>query len=463
MAKRIQNLFDGPAPTQPKHSNARAKTIARQLPAHQIGLAQSRVLGSSSRVLADCSMGNADSWATPDTAGDAVLFTHFDKDTGRTVLRAERVPLTPGCLVGVSILSVASGDTQDVTQAGLGAAQSDGASGAVTVQAIYRNGGNSRTRTVTIELPASDEANGAQPQGAGACIDEMRVDGVILVPAGFFDSVLIANTYSKAGTTVDLQAEYLGGARVVDLCFYEVPQLLVFDDGDEAPASSVYTDADGEPLTEYPESFPVEVADSGAGGDPRLGTQMMLSAAQRLAELLGPAVFSWTSYGEHLATVNEVQSAGAGTGDDEYPAVSFTGATPSLLWDPSITAQWSATTPAATIAVGGHGRLFRTSGPEALDDEVGVARVVVRAYAAVENGGDTGYIRVGSNKWSYADMVFTSTSFEWVAIELHVECGRGPLDTMQLWAYPFADGALEGINVRDLHVHFLPDESRGEV
>ena len=141
------------------------------------------------------------------------------------------------------------------------------------------------------------------------------------------------------------------------------------------------------------------------------------------------------------------------------PHVSSTSETTwQLAWDTS-KAGWNEDDPALSIASGGHGRLYPSSGYPTTLHDTGVIRCRVGAWARLRSASGTGYVRVQVSRWSYVDIPVTGTTWAWHEVEAHLEVGRGPVDTANCRVYVQSQAAANQTYLRYAYATFLPDET----
>ena len=409
-------IAGGTTPGGVANANVRALRVATKLAPHQVGLAQDRVVASGRRLAAESYMGNADAWFTPDSAAGSNL--HPDSDTPRTTIRA-RLVLTPGHTLLVTYLAVPSGDTEE-DPGGLGSYQSAGPQGQIEVEITWTNAdSDTDTRTESAVIVASQETNGAQPDGGGASYDKLISGKFEMWPDAFFDSAEDIAKWSQPGTIADILINHIGGARIVSAKVWEQPRVVGAEHDESPPACHLYSDEQGQPLEEYPVDYPVDFATQYAGGDDRFGSERFISTAHRNSELLGPTLFYWTAYTEHVDDVSDVGNYLPHTGnDDEWPHVSSTSdKTWQLAWNTSKTG-WNDDDPALSIAAGGHARLYPSSGYPTTKNKTGVVRCRIGVWARLRTATGTGYVRVQTSRWSYVDIPVTGATFAWHRLRL---------------------------------------------
>lgn len=383
---------------------------------------------SGHRVIGEWGLRGGDSFLCPSGTDpfETVSRLYPDKDTPRVVFRAQGVALTPGHLVAVTVATIPSGPLQRYVVA-FGWFTLDGAGGEVELEVTYRNGdADSWTSKATISLAPSELLWSSEPAAPHFAMTSTTATATIslLQPTA-------ANweKYLRGGDVVaDITVTEVGFPRVVDGHVHEVPSMIVVDQADARWPTAMYS-AGAEPYGQLPVDYPVQQL---SATDPAGGTASLRRALYSHGRELGPLMWGWSSAAWHTQTLDEWISYDAGTGDDEAPAASTTGTTPTLLPFGSTTGGdllpgWALAHYARQVDHGDH----------FLDGRTGVLPVWIAAYCRVSAGTGTFELRTDDVGWSIVKWTTTSTTWGWVVTPGWLEVGTGPEDApaARLWAW----------------------------
>ena len=404
------------------------------------------LLASGGRVMFHTGLMGANEFVIPngdDPEGASPIYPN--STTWRVVARGRGIPITPGSFPWLEVVALPSGPMQAPPV--LSAYLKDGAGGDIELVVTYNNG-DAQTTTVTAAI--SIEASQVYHQGEP--------------PAPYF-SLVIREASAAPNTQVQLSAawwhrwtrgedvtcdwvlRYRGSPRVIDLAVVERPLLLVADTTDSRWPSAMY--GNGQPLQQLPGEYPIQQI---ASADPALGTASIRRALYAHGRLLGPCLAWWSSDTEHVSALSAWISYHSGTGDDEAPAWTMTGTTPTLLGSDSLT----------TVSDNnfgwrlGHYARQAGHGDDFLDGRTGVLPVWVSAYVKTSAGTATISVRTDEVGWSEIVLEATNTDWDFVRVPGWLEVGTGPEDAPVLRAWVSNSGA-NTVSVRSLRVDFRQD------
>ncbi|MCY0985963.1 hypothetical protein OV203_02405 [Nannocystis sp. ILAH1] len=351
----------------------------------------------------------------------------------KQVAARSRVTLTPGYMPVVRVAALPSGLRQT-------SGVPDGAGGSVEVTFTWDNGIDTATRTVSIEIPASEHANYAQPDGDGEGWSEvLEFDLGPIAPDGFFSDLSECAKWGE-GVTLDTVVCFVESPRVLDCAVQEAPTQYAHEQDDAgAFTTPCLTDGAGVPLGKYPAEFPVqqlvEVADCTGG------PLQALDVTARQVRKLGPCFVTWSAWDEATALV---------TGTEAAP-VSFTTATLTNLFD-GVTTAHSQARRGWSGASGGTARRHNTAGGhQVLRDVVGVVEVVLRVYARIA-GATTGRVVLQAGPESRIETRVTSTTYGWVTQRGTLRCGIAADDPVTWQMYGALLSAGGGLRLDVLYV-----------
>lgn len=389
----------------------RGGAIMRRDRASAVHATGDRVLRHGRRILLRAGLHGSGGWRIADTEPGQMSLTYPDSSTERVVMRMPALNLTPGHFVRVVLIANPSGMTEAIGSVPTGAV------GKVKVTAVYNNGADTSVSR-TIDIVPSAEQYAAQPSGAGAAwTATYRYRSPLLLPA---DLSLIANLASWTdGVTVTLTLAYIGSPRVIDVVVYEEPYRLAYDlaAGDWiAPAH-----ANGHGLNLGQLGGPVPVIKKSAS-DPGGGTEIILDAAARQCQELGPILLSATTWNEVRQDFDETEA--------EYQEVTGTSYTEIVaLWSSgaydSDKAGWS-------LSSGANARRVQESeAVNVMRDADNVVPVRCWIYGAMSTaaGSPTATVRFESSGEAIAEVaVAAGTSYAWHSATGHLRCGLGAQD-----------------------------------
>lgn len=433
MANYRGTKFPGTNPGDPGQGLHLPLEVASKQALYQACKYQDQLPWHGRRILFCTGLNGGHGWTIPDSDPDAgdPSPVYFNLSTARTFGRAVDVALTPGYGLRFAVVAIPSGPTQYLNSS---IYEKSGAGGQIRLKATWDNGSTSDTVTEDLWLPASGHQYNAQPSEPGSAFQELIVkESPTIYPPDFFDSIVEVRKWTLPGTTVDLQLQMLKSPRLICVVVFEVPLRMAYEWADSTKPPIHGFTAGYEILDDYPLEYPVQRADE-ANADPALGMWMLLEAAERQAQQLGPMLFNWTSYDDHSSNVADINSYHGGSGDDEYPAFETTSTDWVNIFDTSIS-KWTDGAPGLAIGTGGFGRDYAQSNREwALRNHHGVIRSRVGVYLACNSASATAHVRLQSSPSCYIefDSVAATTDFNAITARWYATCGITPEQSGQV-------------------------------
>ena len=387
----------------------RGGLLMRRSRASSVHATGDRVLSHGRRVLLQVGLHGADEWHVSDNAVGGVL-AHPHPDTERVVARLPGITLTPGCFPRLIVAACPSGMT-----ATAGPVTAQGAKGIVRLACSFDNGIDSPTTTTSIAIPGSTEANAAQPSGpAGAWSRLHRRRSPLITPANLASPANLA-AWSEA-VTCSMTLSYVGGPRAVDVTVVEEPFAYARDVSAGGWLIPLHANQQGANLGQLPGPWPVverSASDAGAGAE------VLVDAARRLSQEIGPVLWSATTWDE-------------GAGDfssTEAPARSAVGTAWTELLSGS-TAAYNADAAGWSLSAGANARRVQESEPTVvLRDKTNAVPVRCYVYGRMSTAGPTARVRFESGAESIAEVaVPAGTSWAWRDAPGTLRCGLGAQD-----------------------------------
>lgn len=365
-----------------------------------------------------------------------------DNSTPRVVVRKYGVPLTPGHVVGIDVVALPSGPTQQEPETG--DYEESGRGGTVDIQVIYRNrDGQSVVATASISPPPSVQVYGAIPASA---MHAMTTHTATAYPWAGLPSAVDLEKWTRGGdVTVEYVVSYTGSPRVLDGAVVERPAQIVVDTASPTWPAAMYT-GNGAPYPTLPSDYPITQLTS---SDPGGGLEGLRRAVEQAGVQLGPCLMWWTSATEGADTLGDWVSYDGGSGDDEAPAATVT--TNAYRNLPFTTAPVLAELPGYQL--GGYARQA-TASNDWLDGRTGVLPVYFVAYANAFSG--VVQARAGTTEWSAVNLDFSGSTWGWEITAGWIEVGTCPEDGPV--GRFFAKGATDPdqVHVRYAGVFFRP-------
>lgn len=449
MAYRTLTLPNRPtAPTLPDPGAVPLTATSPQVP-HASLLALDTLMGSGGRVLFHTGLLGGDSFTVPSgTDPESASPHYFNKSTWRVVARGNDIPITPGSFPWLEVIALPSGPMQLFgTIDAVTGYFPDGAGGDIKLEVVYTNGDAQTTTVVaTVTIPASGSEFAAEP------------------PAPWFSLVVkeataMPNTIQQLSVAwwhrwtrgedvvIDYTLSYRGSPRPIDVAIVERPLSIVTDTTDSRWPTAMYSK--GDPLESPPTQYPISQF---ASADPALGTASIRRALYGHGRLLGPCLVWWSSADEHISSPADWSSYFSGTGDNEAPPWTMTGATPTLLGSDGLTAE-SANNFGWRL---GHYARQAGHGDEFLDGRTGVLPVWVSCYGKVSSGAASITLKTDTAGWGDVSLRLASSSYTWVRQPAWIEVGTGPEDApvARVWV---SAGTTSTVSVRAFAVHMRQD------
>lgn len=412
--------------------DARGLEPMRKTPALVPGLAQDRLAASSRRILLSGGLRGGDSWLTSSEADPSSLVAP-DSETKISVAGPMEFTLNAGCVLVLRALYLPAGYTMQGLEDGY---VLNGKRGAITADITWTSGisGTDTTEHI-IEMEVSQDEWGAPPSGSGAW-SGIRERWIVMSPTGWGTDAAQTRLYGAPGTTAEIEVSYIGGARVVYWCVYELPYEIVASLSDGQGAWGGMTTGAGMPLETFPHEYPVTRASE--SGNPYEGSLALLEGvAQNYAAAQGGGIH-WRAGGEHVDAITDVLSLGAsGTGNDEYPPLEITSTTPVNILNSNFT-QWDANGPGFSAS-----QLGYCAGYDASQTS-GTRSVMCKVTVRWKTSANTGMLRVQTAPHSFVELETTSTSVETSEVVYRFDVSLSPWDavTFQVLANQETSGTL---------------------
>lgn len=395
------------AAQKPQISPLTGGKLAKRSRVSAVMRAQDKVGALSRRIIGAQSLAGATSWSVPSTDPDGAPQTYPLTDEVRAVHRL-RCDVTPGCFLRLWVMYIPSGATQ-IEVNPLFDYDPGPAGGRLQVDVTWTDQAGSTEDTVhEIPLVPSSQTYSGEPADPWASV---RVAGIwVMSPTDVDDTATLARWTEHVHAEITIS--HVGGCRVVDAVVHEYPYALareVDDDADLWTAhlfASEYPDGDAPKLT-----WPLQRAsETTPDGDPRLGSWHLLDVANAQRQRLGPMLFSWTAWNETDADVTVT----------EIPVVQTTSTSLVRLFDGG--AGYDPTQ--AGFSLCNYARAYAENHPY-WSTNVASIPVLVCAYAATEDEGAAGTLRLQSSESSWIDVPITDREFGWWFGFGHLRCPVG--------------------------------------
>lgn len=405
--RKLQDVI----PTSPPLGPLTGGKLAKRDQVATMFAEQDRILGHGRRILAAGGLNLCDEFRIPSTDSASAMQT-YPSPSAVAVVARQRVNVTPGHILAISVLCVPSGPQQTVS--GIGWEES-GKGGQVRYSVTYDNGVDTEIVSDDLNTPVSANVYAAETDEAGASFAELtQLYAEVTIP-GIDNSPAVQAAWSE-NVTAEIVISYLESVRVADFCVFEIPHVYAREFSDAAPwTSSLFTNGQGAPLASYPVKYPV--SHTALGGDPSNGYTFALATAARQTSALGPMLICQSSWNEGTQTITATEPAPKTTTSTTFVD----------LWQPANTS-WSPDIAGWSLASGGNAPAWNTSGPHLeLRDKARVVPVRVSVYAKA-TGGATGRVQLVASDYSVAEIVVDSSSYQWFETDAHLLCGFGAED-----------------------------------
>ena len=203
--------------------------------------------------------------------------------------------------------------------------------------------------------------------------------------------------------TAEITLTAIGGLRPVEIILFENPKPVVqHDDSHRECTIPMVPLLGGMPDTAViGRVYPT---------DARLGSHQAAKSMRDYRKLVGPYLFSWSSWDDTgVSMTDDAEGLPMTVTSTSFRDIKY-----------SITS-YDADNPGWSMSSGGTARNLEQSGPLELRGKNGVIPVLVRAYAKVSSG--TGTIRFQAEQYSLRDLTTTSTSYVWLEGLAWLRCG----------------------------------------
>lgn len=384
--QNIQTLGD---PTTPPADPLTGLQPLRRERWESVMRAQDTVCGVGRRVILQTNVGqtaqgsNESQWrfASGEASQDEVVFS------------AGRARLTSGCFLRASVLYLPSG--------GVGGTPPTGAFGTLRLRFVWPAEDADEQHDVDIELSPSTVDGFGTLTGSGAAFTELRELVRTITPPVDLSVAAVANRWTVS-PTVDVEAFFVGAARVVDFALFEVPYQVCFESDDATWTSHIFSvDDPGGPSNAASPRPRTRRSETSPDGNPRGGTLQTIAVAREQRQRFGPVLLSWDNYQE--ATSDE---------NSGLEAISRAGSSSALvgLLDGSMSA-YDADREGLSVSCGGYARPWRDNNGHALGaaDAEAAVPVIFRVL---------GWTSVGTT-----DVRLMTSSHDWVTATLGTDVG----------------------------------------
>lgn len=409
--------------------------LAKASRATAVMRAQDKPTALGRRIIGHQSLRGEHAWSVPDGNPTSGVLTHPPAGVLREVGRW-RADVTPGHVLRLSALVIASGQTQG----DIGASYiATGAQGALRVDATWTaQSAATTTRSRSVALPSSTQQFGAAPTHPWTAIKLVKI--WVVEPASFSTHLEVATWTGHVG--VDVTLSHIGGCRVVSAVLHEVPKELAREHDDDADLWTSHIFATPTVESQGPIiGWPFErLKDDGT--DPRGGTMHLMDVAAAQGLRLGPQLISWTPWVESQAT---------GVFDTEVLPVETASSSFVRLWDGAAVG-YDEDEPGWSISSGAYARGYAENHTYWSRNE-GSIPVVVAVYAGAEDLTDEGTVRVQAAPWSWVDVRILDRDPAWWLGYGHLRTGMGPGDTSLVQAFFRRDAGIGDIRVFGMSVY----------
>lgn len=381
---------------------------------------QDRVAPTSRRIIMQAGIASGGTWRF------AAL-----SDTGARPYAYSRARLTSGCFLRGTVAFLPAGSAGIFDNFyGAGALQLD-----VTWTA---DDATTETHTVTVSFPVSTRALFAVSTADGAAFGEMRTLDFVIRPPVDLTTALEANRWTVS-PTVEILAQQVDAARIVDLAIYEEPVQVCFESDDADWSSHVFGVGDVDSSTGAASARPrTRRSETDPDGNPRGGARQTMDVARAQRERFGPSLIRWTNYQEGTGNLAALQRTGTASGLVGLFDVSQT------AWDPDL--------PGLSVSCGGYAREWRhnNAGLLGTEDAEAVIPVVFGVYGSTSSG--TTRVRFQTSEHSWVECLLTTTA-GWREAWGHLKVGLNASDPVI--GQVFVQGA-QTVDVSGFTLEVLP-------
>ena len=395
------------APATPSVATCHALTPAAWHPVRNAMAAQDTIPASARRILARAGLqGSFEYPFDQSLALIGISQVYPNPTTWRTIFGPLPRRTTPGTYLETHVLYLPSGNTQVGGGSNWGPG---GAQGAIRIRAQWSNGATTSSNyTFSKVLEPSDLPDagiaataGQISEAAGAewpALREALIENIF--PPGADEDPATSETYAE-WSTVTLEIEIQGGARIVDVVVYERPLRHAQDHNDVTPKSAhACVVGAGVPLSEVTPVPQTEARDGNFYEDHRFGSLQTLRVGSEQNARMGESGVAWGAFvSEH------------GAWSETAPVLSLSGATsPTPIlesttgYDPD-QAGWRVSA--------SYARLYELCESELVMLNGGRAVIPVRVWVDAEwsnggGGGTVGTLRLQSSDSEWVDVEFRS-------------------------------------------------------
>lgn len=310
----------------------------------------------------------------------------YPNSNASRIMAYTKVRLTPGYNIKASGIFVPSGPCQTSTSSG-GFYEESQNVGYVEILITINNGISTASGTINLMLPASNETYKAIKSGSGGAWTVMiKQEGVCSIPE-------IGTIGWVENVTAELTIKAWGGARPVDICVYEIPNIAIHDETHRECTIPAY-------LKDVTSKFAMtgkEYTGNARGGSHQLSKTMI-----DYKKVCGPTIFQWSPWNEFVNTISQTEGTAVTSTSTTYADITN-----------STTSTWSITNPAWSMSCGSYGGNIEQSGPIEIENNSCVP-VLCRAYMKGGGVGVTGTVKFQTADYSLCELSTTSATYVWV-------------------------------------------------
>ncbi len=334
-----------------------------------------------------------------------------------------RARLTSGCFLRCSVLWAPSGGVGGDT------VTPDLAGGTLHLDVTWTaEDTTTETYEVEVEFAASIRDDFDAASAAGEAWGEIYRTDIDITPPVDLDDEAEANRWTIS-PTVEIDGYQIGGTRLIDVVFYEVPHGVTYESDDTEWASHVFATGDISAPSQSSSNRPrTRRSETSPDGNPRGGTRQTMAVAREQRLRFGPCLLKWGNYQE--------TTSGASTG---LVSLDRTGSSSNLvgLFDSTMTA-YDADREGLSVSCGGYARPYRDNNGHVLNNEDAEAAVpvVFRVYGEATSGTPRVLLMTAEHSWVEVEM---STTIGWHEGWGWLKVGINPSDPVV--AQVFVDGA----------------------
>lgn len=378
--------------------------LARAHRVHTTHVQTDNLLGNGRNVVARVGLHGSSAFHVTSVNPVSATQVYPLRTVSRVVARTPAFAVLPGHLLRLSALVVPSGMTNKLTTSYV----ADIPYGRIDVTITWTGSPGTVVTTEQLLLPTSPETWAAEDTAAGASWAGLRK---LEVPFMFPDAVMTSAADRQAwseGVTAEVEIAYRGGVRAVDVVLQQVPTWYSRDVGvDTTYSTPLVTKGSGDTVQAYPVSYPVEER---SATDPTYGSALLADIADRHQHVLGPVLAHWTAWDEASTPVGTTASPSASTTSTSFvDMLTGTG--------------WKASNPGWSLSTASAAQQFLSSNARReLRGKNACVPVRCWAYCARTVGGNA-TLRFQTEKYSLAELVFSSATPAWRSCTGHLRVG----------------------------------------